>query len=335
MTTSNKPDVDKQIMKSIEVEMFRWSGTRSTQEKIRKVVYETEVNGVRTLDLYSGWAVEGEEHKFKIQSVPMNLSSFIHLERLWISHNNLSDLPMQMNQLKNLKQLFLHYNAFVSVPQCIFEMSSLEMLWMSSNELKEIPPEISKLRSLRQVHFEHNNLEHFQEALCDLPSLEVLYLNHNQLVSISANISQVANTLRRLYLNHNKIAMIPETICTLQKLELLYLHNNNISSVPSKFESFCTSLKEKNKAIIQVNNNPYVLPKPRVKLSVGGPPPTLQVHANPSRRYSDDYRQRSLTQPSSGSSGEHGRYSVPSAVESVAPNRERPGSGRKSATLHR
>lgn len=319
-------------MKSVEVEMFRWSGSRgTTQEKMKKVVYETEVNGVKTLDLYSGWAVEGEEHKFKIQSVPTSLCSFVHLERLWISHNNLSELPTEMNQLKNLKQLFLHYNAFVSIPECIFEMSSLEILWMSSNELKGIPSAISKLTSLRQVHFEHNNLEYFQEALCELPALEVLYLNHNLLVSISPNISQVANTLRRFYLNYNKIATIPETICTLYKLELLYLHNNNISSVPSKFDSFCTSLKEKNKAIVQVNNNPYVLPKPRVKLSVGGPPPTLQVQSNPSRRYSDDYRQRSLTQPSAS---EH-RYSVPSAVESVAPNRDRPGSGRKSATLHR
>ena len=335
MTEINRSNIEE-MMSSVHLEMFRWSGPpNKTMEKQTKVVYETEVNGVRTLDLYSGWAVEGEEHKFKLQKVPIKVCSFVNLERLWISHNDIADLPVQMDQLVNLKELFLHYNSFKAIPPCIFRLSKLEILWMSSNEIKAVQPEISHLKALRQLHLEHNSLNQFQDALCDLPALEVLYLNHNELISVDPNISQLAKTLRRLYLNMNRITTIPETICMLEKLEILYLHDNKIAAVPSKFESFCTSLKETNKAIVQVYNNPYVLPKPRVKLSVGGPPPTLQIQSNPSRRYSDDYRQRSLTQPTAGP-GEH-RYSVPSAVDSMVPPRDRSssGSGRKSATLHR
>lgn len=319
-------------MNSVQVEMFRWGGPDGNKmEQQAKVVYETEVSGVRTLDLYSGWAVEGEEHKFKLQNVPIKVCSFSSLERLWLSHNDLSDLPTQLDQLLNLKELFLHYNSFKIIPKCVFRLAKLDILWLSSNEIQHVQPEISQLQSLRQLHLEHNKLEQVEEALCKLQSLEVLYLNHNQLTSVNPNINQLANTLRRLYLNMNKITTIPETICNLEKLEILYLQENNIASVPSKFELFCSSLKESNKAIIQVNNNPYVLPKPRVKISVGGPPPMLQVQATPSRRYSDDYRQRSLTQPAAH---EH-RYSVPSVVDAIVPNRDRPGSGRKSATFHR
>ena len=322
-------------MSSVEVEMFRSIGpTGIKMESQKKVVYETEVNGVRTLDLYSGWAVEGEKHKFKLQKVPIKVCSFVLIERLWISHNDIRDLPVQLDQLVNLKELFLHYNSFKTIPQCIFRLFKLEILWLSSNEIKEVQPQISQLKALRQLHLEHNSLDQFQETLCNLPSLQVLYLNHNNLVSLSSNINQLASSLKRLYLNMNRITTIPETICLLEKLEILYLHDNKIAAVPSKFESFCSNLKETNKAIVQVKNNPYVLPKPRVKLSVGGPPNTLQIQATPSRRYSDDFRQRSLTQPTVA---EH-RYSVPSAVDSMPPmgthNRDQ-SSGRKSATLHR
>ncbi len=320
-------------MCSVEVEMYRSIGpTGDKIESQKKVVYETEVNGVRTLDLYSGWAVEGEEHKFKLQRVPVKVCSLVLLEKLWLSHNDLRDLPLQLDQLVNLRELFLHYNSFKTIPSCVFRLLKLEILWLSSNELKEVPPQISQLKALRQLHLEHNNLDQFQESLCDLPSLEVLYLNHNYLVSFSSNINNLAKTLRRLYLNMNKITTIPETICFLEKLEILYLHDNRIAVVPpSKFDVFCSKLKETNNAIIQVKNNPYVLP--RVKLSVGGPPSTLQIQANPSRRYSDDFRQRSLTQPTVS---EH-RYSVPS-VDSMptgtSSNRDH-SSGRKSMTIQR
>ena len=322
----------------VELELTRMGPEDDKIETQKKIVYETEVSGVRTLDLYSGWVVEGEKHKFKLQKIPIKVCSFINIERLWVSHNNISELPVQIDQLVNLKELFLHYNSFKDIPSCIFRLKKLEILWMSSNEIKEVKPEISELKLLRQLHLEHNCLELFQDALCELPYLEVLYLNHNQLTSVSPSISQLADTLRRLYLNANLLSTIPETICTLKRLEILYLQENRITFVPSKFESFCATLVETNKAIIQVNNNPYVLPKPKVKLSVGGPPAMLQIHhpnPNSMRRHSDDYRQRSQTQPSGHYSLEHHRYSVPSVgVEGGGSDRER-GPGRKSATLYR
>jgi len=53
----------------------------------------SEVNGTRTLDLYSGWDPETEQHKLPLKTLPMKVCSLVNLERLWVSHNKLSALP--------------------------------------------------------------------------------------------------------------------------------------------------------------------------------------------------------------------------------------------------
>ena len=273
----------------VEVELMRRTSQRRDSELLKKRVYVTEVNGTVTLDLYSGWALEGEEHKFKLHQLPIKVCSFTNLQKLWVSHNNLTELPGQIDQLANLKEIYLHHNAFKVVPSRLLKLANLEILWLSSNYITSVPPEINLLTNLRHLHLEHNEITQYQESLNDLPNLSVLYLNHNHLQALSYDIHKLSQTLRRLYLQYNKLQTLPETICTLEKLEILYLENNEINTVPQNFEPFCQKIKTDNKAVIQVSNNPYVTPRSRVKLSVGGAPPNvqgLQISSN-TRRHSD------------------------------------------------
>ena len=318
----------------VEVELTRNSGEDGSLKEIqRKKVYVTEVSGICTLDLYSGWVLEGEEHKFKLQALPIKVCSFVNIERLWLSHNNLSELPNQFTQLVNLRELFLHHNAFSNIPTQLFRLTKLEILWVSSNMIEEVQPEISQLKSLRQLHLEHNCIQIFQETLCDLPAIEVLYLNHNKLRTISKNINKLANTLRRFYVHNNKIQAIPEAFCLLLKLEILYLQENEIASVPLKFDSFCEVIKTGNNAIVQADNNPFILPRSKVKSSVTGPPPSLQIlQLNPTRRYSDDHcRARSHTESDIKQVRQSHRFSVPTATI----GKDDIDHTRKSSTIHR
>ena len=303
----------------VEVELIRRSADGRNAESKMKKLYVTEVNGIVTLDLYSGWALEGEEHKFKLEYLPSKVCSFVALQRLWLSHNNLSELPVQMDQLVNLKELFLHHNSFKSIPTRLFQLTKLEILWISSNYIREIHPDISLLTKLRQLHLEHNKIKDYQEALNDLPSLEILYLNHNDLTSLSNEIYKLATTLRRLYLNNNKLQYIPDTICHLELLEMLNLEYNEITHIPRNFEAFRQKIESNNKAIVSLNNNSLV-PRSKVKLSVGAAPSNLQVQQS-SRRHSDHGGPPQRERAHTDTELRFSRYSVPSR-EGMAVNRD-------------
>lgn len=279
----------------------------------KKRVYVTEISGIISLDLYSGWTLEGEELKFKLEQFPVKVCSFTNLERLWLSHNSLSQLPRQIDQLVNLRELYVHHNSFTTIPIQLYQLSKLEMVWFSSNEIEEIQPEIAQWISLRHLHLEHNSIKQFEPKIAALPKLEVLYLHHNQLKTIPDIICELAGTLRRLYLHFNKLETLPDGLCHLIHLKVLYLQNNYVSYPPRTFEAFQQILEE-NKATIQIDNNPFVIPRSKAKLSVtASPVQTLKS----SRRHSDHPPpvERSAspeTRSPVRSSGPSQRYSVPS-----------------------
>lgn len=280
------------IPEYVDVELKRYDG----REARRKRVYVTEVNGTTTLDLYPEWCLEGEELKFKLQALPVKVCSMVSLERLWVSHNNLSSLPTQIDQLTNLRELFLHHNSLSALPTPLCGLQQLQILWLSSNQIKEVPLEITQLKALKRLHLDHNQIEDFPEGLCELTQLEVLYLNHNNLTSICEKLGKMVS-LHRLFIHFNKISSIPEGICQLTSLEAFNLQNNEISVVPRDFDRFCRQLEEHNKAIVQTANNPFVVPRMKQKLSVTGAPPSIHS-LKASRRHSEQigHRERASTE---------------------------------------
>ena len=317
---------------SVELELTR----KDTNEKLTKKTYVTLVNGIRTLDLYSGWNVESEDQKFKLQAVPMRVCSLTYLERLWVSHNSLTTLPGQIDQLVNLRELFLHHNSFRDIPLCLCELPKLEILWLSSNKIQDIPPEIAGLKSLRHLHLEHNQIDTFQEGLCELECLEVLYLNHNILRQISKNIDRLPK-LQRLYLNHNQITSIPDSLCRLDKLKKMHLEHNQIAAVPRDWNAFCKKLEEDELSFVDYSNNPFTTPRAaKGKLSVGQAPANLHLqlsNTGSSRRFSDSGRK--LMPELDVMEQRTARYSVP-ALSAPAPSElSHPSEQTKSATLKR
>ena len=253
----------------------------------RKKVYVTEVNGIRTLDLYSGWSPESDNpHKVPmiLQSLPAKVCTLCALERLWVSHNRLTSLPDQIDQLVNLRELFLHRNCLEAVPLQLCKLARLEVLWLNSNKLTSLPNEISQLKTLKRLHLDYNFIEEFPSALCELTSLEVLYMNNNSLRSIPEDIGKLKN-LKRLYLQHNKISDIPRGVCLLTNIETLLLDHNEITHIKSDFQVYQTE-REQASANISVKNNPFVTPQSKLKLSTGSLHPRTQSLTLQNRRCS-------------------------------------------------
>lgn len=271
------------------------SKNEETGEVVRKKVYVTEVNGTRSLDLYSGWNPETEEHKMPLKTLPPKVCLLDGLERLWISHNKLTALPDQLERLVHLKELYLHRNCFESVPLQLCKLPKLEILWLNSNKISRIPPEIAQLKSLKRLHLDHNFIEEFSDFLCQLTSLEVLYLNDNVLHSISGEIDKLSG-LTRLYLQNNKIPSIPKGVCTLQKIVILNLDGNEITHVKRDFQQY-QAQKESEGKLVSTKYNPFVTPGSKLKLSVGSMHRTSSfgtVQMLKTRRHSDQYERAIL-----------------------------------------
>lgn len=261
-----------------------------TGEVMRKKVYVTEINGAKTLDLYSGWNPDAPQSAdcktaMVLNTLPPKVCAFTNLERLWLSHNRLSSLPEAIEGLFNLKALFLHRNNFESVPVELCRLPSLEILWMNSNKITSIPEEVGQLKMLKRLHLDGNFVEEFPTAVCQLAGLEVLYFNNNYLTSVSDDIGNLRE-LKRLYLQNNQISSIPSGVCCLSQIEMLLLDNNKITQVRREFQHF-QAQREAARAVISLKNNPFVVPPSRMKLSVGSYPHHALTVPLKTRRHSE------------------------------------------------
>lgn len=263
-----------------------------TGKLIRRSVYVTEQNGTKTLDLYSGWNPQSQKHKVPLQVLPAKVCELTSLERLWVSHNKLSSLPAQLNQISTLREVFLHRNNFEEVPLCLCHLPSLQLLWLNNNKITVIPEEIVKLASLKRLHLDSNFIKEIPTSLCQLTQLEVLYLNHNAIHHINESIGDLVN-LKRLYLDHNKITDIPYGITKLTNIMLLLLDDNEIRSVRREFSVYQANMESAGR-VVSLKNNPFVTPQSKLKLSLAGigGPPMLPLRT---RRLSDQYERGEAT----------------------------------------
>ena len=264
---------------------------------VRKSVYVSEQNGTRTLDLYSGWNPESQKHKQPLKDLPVKVCQLHTLERLWVSHNQISSLPPQLDQLNLLRELFLHKNNFEEIPTCVCKLPSLQVLWFSNNKITSIPDEVSLLTSLKRLHLDNNFITTLPPSLCELCQLEVLYLNHNTIHEVSDSIGKLKN-LKRLYLQHNMITELPRGFTRLTSIAMLLLDNNEIRNLKREIATYQATMEAKG-SVVSINNNPFVTPhgKVKVKLSLVGIGGSGTMPHLKTRRYSDQYEREALQRP--------------------------------------
>lgn len=76
--------------------------------------------------------------------------------RLDLSHNGLSDFPMEILQLPNLQSLNLSSNGIEKIPSEITKLSKLQRLNLATNGLKKLPAEIASLKYLKVLDVSQN-----------------------------------------------------------------------------------------------------------------------------------------------------------------------------------
>lgn len=254
-----------------------------TGHDVKKKVYVTEVSGYKTLDLYSGWDPDSGQHKQLLKHLPPKVCTLSNLQRLWLSHNSLSNLPPQLSQLVHLKELYLHRNNFSEFPISVCSLSSLEILWLNCNKIMSVPDEIAQMSSLKRLHLDNNFIKVVTSSLCLLVNLEVLYLNDNTIHDLSDDIGNLTN-LKRLYLQKNKLSELPSGLCQLKALKMLYLDCNEIRHFKKDFLHFQSEQVSKG-SILSFENNPIMTSQGgKMKSTLHAPHGAMKT-----RRFSDQH----------------------------------------------
>ncbi|ORZ25292.1 hypothetical protein BCR42DRAFT_363366 [Absidia repens] len=135
------------------------------------------------------------------------------LVELNLSKNSLSDLPMEMNQLINLRQLNLACNQFTQLPDVLYTLVNLQHLDLSENQLVNLDQLPMALQHLRTLRAGGNRLERLDDRIDLWQNMVLLQLGSE--------------------CGGNRLMDLPEGLAGMEQLEELDLSNNQLQDWPS------------------------------------------------------------------------------------------------------
>lgn len=99
--------------------------------------------------------------------------------RLDLARLNLSTFPPLEKLAPHLEKLYLSYNQISEIPESIGSFSKLEYLNLSNNRLSTLPDSIGTLQNLHMLFLNHNRLSSLPGSLGDLQNLRTLWIQNN------------------------------------------------------------------------------------------------------------------------------------------------------------
>lgn len=175
----------------------------------------------RTLDLSSR----------QLRRLPVTACVFGELVKLYLSNNNLSSLPAELQGLKKLQLLALDFNCFEELPAAVCRLPQLNILYLGNNRLCQLPRELKELKELNTLWLETNCFAVFPEVVCELPNLKTLHLGYNQIQSLPRELS-VLEELRSIWLAGNQLSEFPAVLLEMQLLAVIDVDRNRIRRFP-------------------------------------------------------------------------------------------------------
>jgi len=112
------------------------------------------------------------------------------LTKLDLSHNSLSQLPVEMEKLVNLNELYVNHNVIVKLPSSLFTLKDLRTLNASNNAITSLAPEIGDLANLENLDISNNNVRRLPPEIRKCEHLRTLCLRGNPWLCPQARICE-------------------------------------------------------------------------------------------------------------------------------------------------
>ena len=189
-----------------------------------------------------------------LKLVILGKSYSLDTEILNLRHNQITEIPKEIQYLTKLQILNLRHNQITEIPKEIQYLTKLQILNLSNNQITEIPKEIQYLTQLQQLDLSHNKITKIPQEIQYLTQLQELNLRSNQITEIPPEI-QYLTQLQQLYVSYNQITEIPPEIKYLAQLQGLYLSDNQITKIPQGIQ-YLTQLQGLYLSVNQITNVP-------------------------------------------------------------------------------
>ncbi|MEO9475257.1 MAG: leucine-rich repeat domain-containing protein [Cyclobacteriaceae bacterium] len=189
------------------------------------------------------------------------------IEKLDMSYNNLTRLPLGVKKVKGLKELVLEENLFEEIPvnrlakaswiqtvsfnECPLlklaennygKLDFLRVFKANKCGLTQIDPSIYEMSGLVELQLQENSINAVPLGISSMENLTKLSFYKNKIHDLPSDFFDIPNLIV-VDLYFNDLEVISEDIGKLDKLEILYLSNNRIYSLPESLGKL-TKLEE-------------------------------------------------------------------------------------------
>lgn len=170
-----------------------------------------------------------------------------HLEVLDLSHNQISEFPIELSHLENVYLLNLSFNRLQRV-YCLLSacFNRLDSIHLEGNKLRKIPGELLNAPQLRYLNLSNNQLQEIPDGIGMCLTVKKICIAYNQLVKISPWLVKLPQ-LEALILQGNQIKELDFSLGGSRSLTQLDLSQNAFETWPEGL-SLAPCLKELNLA---------------------------------------------------------------------------------------
>uniref|UniRef100_A0A674JZZ3 Leucine-rich repeat-containing protein 7 n=1 Tax=Terrapene triunguis TaxID=2587831 RepID=A0A674JZZ3_9SAUR len=165
-----------------------------------------------------------------------SMHKLTQLERLDLGNNEFSELPEVLEQIQNLKELWMDNNSLQMLPGSIGKLKQLVYLDMSKNRIETVDLDVSGCEALEDLLLSSNMLQQLPDSLGLLKRLTTLKVDDNQLTVLPNAIGNLS-LLEEFDCSCNELESLPSTIGYLHSLRTLAVDENFLSELPREIGS--------------------------------------------------------------------------------------------------
>uniref|UniRef100_A0A7S3D006 Uncharacterized protein n=1 Tax=Palpitomonas bilix TaxID=652834 RepID=A0A7S3D006_9EUKA len=228
----------------------------------------------RMIDAASHWCISTLSRDELREVRELELSEFVHavpyvaqlekLEKLDVAAKELGDIPDEIFDLKNLRQLGIFAKS-CNVPASIENAKRVERLTLQCTELLELPQELGKLENLRFLRLDCPLLKSSLSFINTLTEIEELELRVSTNGELDIDFSKLKK-LRKLVVHSGTLRALPSSLGEATSLEFIDVGSSILSlSLPS-FEDLSSLTKLQR---LRVNWRDFPIPSVSAKSFVG------------------------------------------------------------------
>ena len=129
-------------------------------------------------------------YNYHFDSLPRQIGKLVNLEKVMIC-GDLFELPNTISSWKKIKSLYLSGNNLIQIPQYFYWFSQLEYLDLTNNAITFISDSIKYLENLEVLSLEGNfEIMKLPETLCELKKLKSIYIQNTQINGLPTCLTQ-------------------------------------------------------------------------------------------------------------------------------------------------